>query len=198
MQHRIACDVDGVIADFTSAYAAALTKHTGITFPTQSDTWPSEWFWERREGVTPSQEKKVWQEEILTNGTFWSGLDELPGAREAIRKLNRLANAGTAEVCFITNRPGKRSKHQTEIFLYALGMSYPTVLVAADKLPLLRAMNITFFIDDKPETVQEVSAAKLDLKLYLKDAPYNRQQSYPDNVKRIPSLLDALKDAYGV
>jgi hypothetical protein len=193
---KLAIDVDGVLANFTDAYASALTKVSGIEFPKASDDFPTEWNWEIPGGCSPEQVSQVWNDHILNNKTFWSLLHPCEGAGSAIYRLNRMAQQGD-EVCFITNRPGIQSKYQTEKFLYRLGMNYPTVLVAADKLPLLKAMAIEFFIDDRPETIQEVAADATIPHVYLKDTPYNRTQIYPFNVKRIGTLFEALEECYG-
>lgn len=200
---KIACDVDGVIAQFNLDYGRLFIELTGENRFGEdwedrlaANTFPETWNWESAAGYTPEQVKKVWRE-ITHNDGFWSGLSELPGARDAVRKLNHMANLGH-DIYFITNRMGIRAKHQTEIFLYGLGMNYPTVLVAADKLPILKSIGANVFIDDKPETVIEVGNAKLDLTLYLRDAPYNRTQEYPNNVRRVAGVLEALKDGCGV
>lgn len=192
----IACDIDGVLANFSDSYASLLHKETGIVFPKCSDTWPVDWFWERKMGVTSKQEKSVWDGSILSSKSFWRNLDALDGSTPAIYRLNNMAQQGD-QIFFITNRPGLCSKYQTERWLYDLGMSYPTVLVAADKLPLLKALKIDFFIDDRPETIQEVGLDASVPHLYLKDAPYNRTQVYAPTVKRAASLLVALDDCYG-
>src|SRR5258706_7339654 len=98
-----------------------------------------------------------------------------------------MANLGH-EVYFITNRMGIRAKHQTEIWLYSLGMNYPTVIVTGDKLPILRSLGVNFFVDDRYETIMEVAEAKLPLKLYLRQAPYNYPRAYPDNVRQVLSV----------
>lgn len=210
---KVACDIDGCLADFNLDYGRLFIELTGENrFPPDweeclaANTFPEVWNWESQAGYTPEQVRKVWRE-ITHNDGFWSGLGELPGAREAIRKLNHMANLGH-DIYFITNRMGTRAKHQTEIWLYSLGMNYPTVLVAADKLPILKSLGIGVFIDDKPETIQEidedyfgesnVKMIKPNLKLYLRDAPYNRTQTYSEDVRRVPGVLEALKDACGV
>jgi len=200
---KLGIDIDGCLANFNLDYGRLFIELAGVNKfdedwegQLEANTFPPVWNWETQAGYTPVQIKKVWSE-ITHNDGFWSGLGELPGAREAVKKLNKMANMGH-EVYFITNRTGIRAKHQTEIWLYGLGMNYPTVLVAGDKLPLLKALGIGVFIDDKPETVQEVAQAALNIKLFLRDAPYNRDQTYPDNVNRVPGILEALKVACGV
>lgn len=214
---RICCDLDGVLANFTDAYAARLTFRTTIPFPPASDEWPKVWYWDRAMGITRDEETTTWEEDIIKSINFWKRLDPLPNARPAVRWLNRLTHSCN-EVYFITNRIGKKAKLQTEQWLYDLGMSYPTVIVTADKLPFLRALKANFFIDDKTETIQEIAAANLpDLKLYLREWFYNSNQPcpthtpdcqtcggtnwvpmvYPANVLKCKGLLEALQESYG-
>lgn len=200
---KLAIDLDGCLADFNLDYGRLFIELTGENhFPDDweeqlaANTFPPVWNWETNAGYTQAQFKKVWSE-ITHNDGFWSGLGELPGARDVVRSLNKMANLGH-DIYFITNRMGIRAKHQTEIWLYGLGMNYPTVIVAADKLPILRSLGVGFFVDDKPETVLEVAEANLDMKLYLRQAPYNYPRAYPNNVRQVLTVAEALKDAYGV
>lgn len=200
---KLAIDIDGVLANFTDSYAKALFEYTGINFPKNSTEWPKVWNWELEGGVTPDQVKKVWSLFILQGKmNFWRNLEPLPQAKSAIQKLNMLANRGY-DVYFLTNRLGEESKLQTEKWLYDLGMNYPTVVVAADKLPILRSLGVNFFIDDKPETILEVSKWLEDSKtpsfrLYMQKAPYNVAGTYHENVRPVSNILEALQDALGI
>lgn len=199
MRH-LAVDLDGVLGKFTDSYAALITKHTGLTFPPQSDEWPTEWYWERSAGLTREQEEKVWQEILQEGSTFWQKLAPMPEAKDTITQLNHLAKT-TCDVYFLTNRMGSQAKYQTEKWLYQGGMDYPTVVLVADKLPVIRALSIDFFIDDKLETIQDTARAATEDKLpvrghiYLKDAPYNRGQAITDvkDVRVVKTVREALE-----
>lgn len=196
--------MDGVLANFNLSFGKLFIQQTGHNL--FGDNWESElsrnefppvWNWESHAGYTPEQVGAVWAH-IKQDIRFWRNLGYLPDAFKAVKKLNNLVNAGH-DVYFLTNRMGQQAKLQSEKWLYDLGMNYPTVVMAADKLPLIKAIGLNLFIDDNYETVLEVAAANLDgLKLYLRRAPYNQFQAYPDNVKHVDGVLDALFDAYGV
>lgn len=187
---RLALDIDGVLARFTDSYAHFLTRETGIAFPRASEDFPQEWFWERAMGVTPEQEAKVWTERILQPGSkFWYKLHPMDGAGGIIRRLNDLTRVGH-EVFFLTHRMGDKAKLQTERWLYSYGMNFPTVLLSGEKVPLIQALGVTFFIDDKPSTV--VEAAEVMEKVYLMNAPYNVREEMPPNVVRVRSAEEAL------
>lgn len=198
---KFCIDVDGVLANFTDAYAKALTRRTGIEFPVASADWPTSWFWERDAGVTKEQESETWHHDIIQSRTFWQRLSPVPNAKPALKHLNKMTQRGD-EVYFITNRMGDLAKLQTERWLYAHGVNYPTVIVTGDKVPFLRALKANFFIDDKPDTVMDVGRVAAEEKwenfnLFLFDTPYNRVQHYPNNVQRAGTVLEAIAQAYG-
>lgn len=195
MPAKIALDIDGVLANFTDAYSKILTKITGQEYPPASDTFPPTWYWDRASGVTKDQESVAWGQ-IIKSPTFWSSLAPLPGAKEVARLVNKMSRAGH-EVFFITNRPGHAPKFQTEKWLYDLGVNYPTVIVAADKLPIIKALKLEFFIDDKAETIIDVANAGGVEFTYLRVAPYNREFTYPSNVREAPNVLTAINEVYG-
>lgn len=198
---NLCIDVDGVLANFTDAYAAALTRRTGIVFPPASSEWPTSWYWDRDAGVSKADEMETWEKDIIQSKTFWQRLKPVENAKPTLKQLNQMTQRGDA-VYFITNRLGTSVKLQTERWLYSYGVSYPTVIVTADKVPFLRALKANFFIDDKPETLIDVGRVAAEEKWdnfqpFLFDTPYNRIQNYPNNVQRAGSVLEALVMAYG-
>lgn len=188
---RLGFDLDGVLAQFTDKYARLLSNETGLQFPKASEEWPSTWFWERDAGVTPEQEKLVWNRDILASGKhFWHHLKPMEGAGGVVRRLNELTRLGH-EVFFLTHRFGHKAKLQTEQWLYERGMFMPTVLLSEHKVELIQALNIEFFIDDKPSTVRSV--AMVLPKVYLMNAPYNRVEVMPPQVVRVKNVEEALR-----
>jgi uncharacterized HAD superfamily protein len=199
-KRRLGIDLDGVLCNFNDSYAAAITKYTGITFPKNSATWPTEWYWERAAGVTKEQESEIWKKDILWEGSeFWYDLDALPEAIKTCGQLNLLAKSGH-EVLFLTNRAGHAAKYQTERWLYFHGVDYPTVILIADKAPLIRLLGIDFFIDDKPETIADVAWQAAESPkdfcvgghIYLKNTAYNKEGRRSD-VHVVESVAEALR-----
>jgi uncharacterized HAD superfamily protein len=193
---KLGIDLDGCLCNFNDSYAKVLTEHTGIVFPKNSNTWPTEWYWERAAGVTKEQESWVWKNRILQKGSkFWQHLTPLEGAMETLKQLNKLSNNGH-DIYFITNRPGDTAKRQTEEWLYEQGMDYPTVIISSDKLPVIHGLDLTFFVDDKIETIDEIANDIWHLKgghLYLKIAPYNRTNPNRGKYKEASSVAEALQ-----
>lgn len=190
-------DIDGILANFTDAYAELLTKASGVKFPKHSPDWPKVWYWERETpGITKAIEQKVWNE-IMTSD-FWAHLHALPGALETLNLLDHLAFKGD-DVYFITSRPGKRAKYLTEYWLRSHGMTTPTVLISpsdAAKGQLANALKLDVFIDDKPENCIEVRLARpSDCRVFLVDRPYNRNVHpiFVEGIERVSSALQALE-----
>ena len=194
----VTLDIDGCLADFTSAYAAALIAEDGDRLPEgwqDSPDWPGVWYWEREAGYGKDVEKRVWDEYILKeDSAFWENLEPMHGAREVLMELNGLVKAGKAETYFVTHRMGDRAKLQTEKWLYNHGCDYPTVFMAGDKIPVLRFLKPDFFIDDKPETVSAVADSDSVMRdgLFLKMAPYNKDLWSDPRFQKAASVKDAL------
>ena len=194
---KLGIDCDGVIADWNKAYAYLLIEEDGNRFPEGYDiSNPPCWNWDTYFGYDLAVQAKVWKH-IKSDPLFWQQLEPLEGAKEAIRYLNKMAKAGD-DVYYLTNRTGYKVKQQTEKFLYELGADYPTVVITADKIPVIRALGIDFFIDDRLDMVNEVARVaeeeKLFIRLFLKDAPWNQTGRRAD-LKIASSLKDALTQA---
>lgn len=195
----VALDIDGCLANFTSSYARALIKVGGDRLPKGWETdpeWPKEWYWDRAAGYPPEVEKEVWSNYILQPGSkFWEQLDALPGTDESLMVLNGKVKRGEVDCYFLTHRIGHRAKNQTETWLYNHGIDYPTVLLAADKVPYLTQLKPDFFIDDKPDHVLAALKADVVDQLYLRITPYNKDLWEAQGFKKAVSVKDALVDA---
>lgn len=206
---KIGFDLDGVIANFTDSYAAILTKQTGIKFPKNSASWPTVWYWDRAAGITKAQEKAAWDE--ITNTAFWAELPILPEGRETLGELQALRFAGH-QIYFITSRPGRFAKLLTEQWLRDHGFPGATVLIADKKGPLADGLQLDVFVDDKPENCEDVFNARLTRKsmtssdgteivtvdepkcrVFLVNAPYNRNHIMDARIERVDSGLEALE-----
>lgn len=166
---NIAIDIDGVLADFTSAYAKRIVKVTGENKFPKPLVIPC-WDWDVHYGYSKDQIAATW-EDITKDGLFWQKLDPIPD-RDVFARLNVLAK--TNPMYFITNRMGLNCKQQTEKFLYNHGIDYPTVLIASNKQPIIDALKVEFFVDDRLETMNELVIQRKRDHFYLKDASYNQ------------------------
>lgn len=93
MAKTIALDADGVLLDYSTAYAHAWAKAFG-TMPTLRDPdayWPIDrWAVERLQGERLAIFRAVFDE------TFWSGIPAIP---DAIKACHQLVDAGYRLVC---------------------------------------------------------------------------------------------------
>ncbi len=196
---RIGIDIDGCLADFTRAFGQMLIKVTGKDMlpPNWKNDpdFPAVWDWDIAAGYTSDDANKAWAR-VHENEKFWELLHPLDDTPAVIHQLNDLATAGN-DIYYITNRAGRKAKYQTERFLYNLGMLYPTVLLSSKKLPVVYGLDLNCYIDDKPETVQELAefadAQQTVLRgnIFLKSAPYNKSvvQSNITRVKNVEEML---------
>ena len=198
---RLGFDLDGVLADFTTKYAELLVQMTGRDLlppdwreQLATNAWPTVWFWERELGYTKDEEGKAWKDHILKEEhDFWCRLAPLE-SNDTFDRIERLQCEGH-DVYFVTTRPGQRAKEQSEVWLMGWGIYNPTVLIAlGSKVPIIQALNLDFYIDDKPETMVELCQAMgYDKHFYLKDAPYN--QHVMGSIKAVSNVDEALDKA---
>lgn len=185
---KIAFDIDGCLANFTDAYAARIVKVTGENrFPKPMHI-PC-WDWDKHYGYTDDQIAAT-IEDISKDRLFWEKLDPiaLPIVFTKIELLSK-----EHDVYFLTNRFGTNCKQQTEKWLYKQGIYYPTVLIGSNKRPLLDTLKIEFFVDDKLETMNEVSSPKKP-HFYLLDTTYNKNRR-KESIQPVESVKDALEKA---
>lgn len=189
---RLAFDMDGVLANFCLAYGNALFRATRkdlLPYGWYKDPdYPSVWDWDVEAGYSRGEINATWEKEVLSSLTFWRELEPFPTTKDIIRQVNRLSVEGR-EVYFITNRAGRKVQRQTEEWLQDQGVKFPTVIIAGDKAPILRALKIDFFIDDKWENVR---GADPHPHYYILDAPYNRLGM---EVPRVGSVKEAMENA---
>lgn len=158
MSLKIGFDVDGILADFNSSYVKRVIQVTDQDkFPDgDPNNYIKTWYYVTDQfGYTKAQDKEVWKS-ITSDPTFWIDVIPYPDAKETISKLADLWDDGN-EIYFITNRPGIKTKLQTEQWLINLGTGIlPTVIVSEEKGLNARALKLDFYIDDKNENCTDV------------------------------------------
>lgn len=187
-------DLDGVLADFNRAYVKLIHEHTGIQLPTcNRECYPDVWGYDKAGGVSRDQERALWKL-ISQSNTFWASLPPYPWTRDALKMLNlsRVENGG---LYFITSRPGRSAQSQSIYWINdnsMLGWT-PSVLVVnkpEKKMPLIEALGVTHYIDDKWETMQLLSEKLPFVKGFLFDQPWNRAQGSIEGITRVENFED--------
>lgn len=198
MSYKVGFDVDGVLADFTSGYIAKLEK-SGRRCTLGEGQDPHCWNWPVEYGFTKEDDDAAWRD-IKQDPLFWASLKPMLEAHPAISVLKEMYNAGH-EVYFITNRMGIGPHMQTVMFLSALGMPLPQVIICEKKGPLAEGLALTHFIDDKFENVCDVAAYTLDkktklptCKVFLLNKAYNKDKLLPLTLGII--RVDTLKEFF--
>ncbi len=186
---RIALDIDGVFANFNKGWANLARELHGVEYPAMDDTYPDKWhYWPDR--LNKEQTQTVLDK--IEKGGFWSLLEPYPDAKKFM-ELAVLHSPIGIHTYFITQRNGRWVKWETELWLHALGVLNPTVLLvdkAEDKIPMLDALGIDAFMEDNLETAKLARASKAYV--YLLDRPWNRAEN-PDGVIRIYSVIEFLQ-----
>ncbi len=205
---RIGVDIDGVLADFNSSFVQVIKKLTGITVQLP----PKEWAYHRAAGVTAKEEQAIWAY-IKNSSDFWYSLGTEPLCEETLQELVWRRIQGD-DIYFITSRPGKCAKKQTEEWLVKEGYRLPTVLIAdsaLDKGRIAEGLALEVFIDDKPENCLAVNTAMNTItfngvnvqvgpnrtQVYVVDRPYNQELEHL-NIRRVPSALAVLEETWDV
>ena len=159
---KIGFDMDGVVADFGSAFRAVETRLFGSAGPTRASEPAEE---EERpaasEASSAREERRrreaVWRE-IRGTRDFWTTLP--PMQANAVRRIHEMTLAYRWEVFFITQRPataGDTVQRQTQRWLVAQGFDLPSVLViAGSRGAAAGALRLDYHVDDLAQNCLDV------------------------------------------
>lgn len=171
----ILLDVDGVVADFISAFADVTFEVTERRF-TAADV--TEWDISKCFGLNPTTERMVY-DRIKAPGFAYDRIQPYPGAIEGVRLLRELA-----DVFFVTspmrNDPHGHGAnpltwmHDREHWLHRHFDVDQHHVVHTSAKQLVRG---DVFVDDKPEHVERWRAAHPDGRAFIWDRPYSQQTS---------------------
>ena len=171
---RIGFDLDGVVADFRTAFldaAAHVLGREAISRPSA----PLPDF----DAVSPADAKRVWRV-ITETPNWWLGL--APYEPDQISRLYQLARRFRWEVSFLTSRiptAGDSVQFQSQAWLEAYGYYMPAVVtVPGSRGEIANALRLDVIIDDQFLNCLEVvgaSQTKAILLLQTGDAALEQQ-----------------------
>lgn len=160
MSLRIGIDMDGVLADFLSAFRQVETRLFGPGAEVAPED-PEEEEERQERGLfeTRQRHRAIWRE-IETTGNFWTTLEPL--GRDAVRRLQELSLTHRWEVFFITQRPasaGETVQRQTQRWLRDQGFELPSVLVVSgSRSAVVHALRLDYHVDDSMQHCLDVIA----------------------------------------
>jgi hypothetical protein len=195
---RVAFDMDGVLADFESAFRevevrlfgenapppeppevraseeerAAAPKRRASDKPAPAEPTPAD---PADDGtVAPTRRKldRVWAT-IEATPDFWTTLQ--PIDPDAVRRIHEMTLRHGWEVFFITQRPktaGHSVQRQTQRWLVEQGFDWPSVVVLpGSRGKAAGAMHLDYLVDDSPKNcVDVISESKARALLVLRDS----------------------------
>src|SRR5215212_4935842 len=180
MSLRIACDLDGTIADMDSALQREAERLFGPEVNLQAIAGERLESAEDVEGqigaestlapppplavsvgrpLTPREIRRLWQH-VAGIDNFWISLGEIePGA---VARLSALATQYRWEIIFLTQRPrsaGETTQVQSQRWLKAHGFDLPSVMVMrGSRGKVAAALSLDVVLDDRPENCLDVIA----------------------------------------
>ena len=205
---RIAFDLDGVLADFHTAFsetAISLFPELDpkvIASPDVAASPPVEAGDSEIPAETPDpanvpmsrrQLEAVWKQ-LRATDDFWQGLKEIePGA---IARLAAVADANRWEVLFITSRPsssGGTVQRQTQRWLQERGFPLPSVFVVhGSRGAVAQALELDVVVDDRPDNCLDVVlGSKAGAVLLWRGA----QAKVPASARRLGIAVSSTVDA---
>jgi hypothetical protein len=170
---RIACDLDGTVADMERALLREAERlfGPGVTFrtppapPDERERAENETGPDTPQAVTPSRvltarELRTLWSHVRKIDNFWLTLEEIePGS---VRRFADLAASHRWHVVFMTRRPqtrGQSAQRQSQRWLEARGYPLPAVCVVSHSRGRLAGLlDMNAVIDDRPETCLDVVA----------------------------------------
>ena len=143
MPLRIACDLDGTLADMD----AALQREARALFGAEATVGD----------LTDAQSRRLWIR-VGEIEDFWVTLDEIePGA---VARLAAFAALYGWEVLFVTQRPasaGETVQRQSQRWLQAHGFELPSVYVlGGSRGPVAEALALDAVLDDRPDNCVDI------------------------------------------
>jgi len=174
-------DVDGVLADFASAFTQQC-KVPRITSNNQQA-------WDFPE-IPKNIQSDAWS--VIRHSTDW-WMHLLPLVpSDVFWQIDELADRN--QLLFVTSRVGIGPQFQTETWLRHMGIQNPHVIVSKRKGDIAKAVDADYSIDDKAENAACVHwiADVKPCRSYLLDRPYNTLGLVPKNVRRIYTVEEYL------
>lgn len=186
---RLGFDVDGVLADFRTAFHTAAKKCLRRDIPESSDPDPTP------SPLDAGDVRRVW-EYILGTQNWWM---EVPAYEpDQIARLYGLTRAAGWEVFFLTKRPagaGDSVQFQTQWWIERLGFYLPAVLtVPGSRGEVANGLRLDLVVDDQIINCAEVISAAQTKALLMQRVPdaVAREHANQRGIGVVSSMREAL------
>lgn len=182
---RLGIDVDGVVADFRSAFRALAERELGIA-PRDAES-----------DLTKADIEQLWRA-VAGKPNWW--LDVPAYEPDQIRRLYSRVRQSRWEVFFMTSRPpsaGDSVQLQTQVWLERYGFFLPSVLTAPTgaRGELARSLRLDLALDDRIVNCLEIisaSNAKAVMMLRTPAEPNARESAEARGVGVVSTFAEAL------
>ena len=155
----IGLDVDGVVADFASAYKALCETLIGKPIPSMD-----QWDFPQAAGYSDTEVAVVWK-----------FIHQYPEWWDTLVPLETEAAFPGADVYYITARPRVPGTLAiTESWLRRHVDPQARVILASDKGAAARALQLTHYVDDRPENLASVKMYNPWTRTFLREQPWNQ------------------------
>lgn len=175
-QIRLGLDLDGVITDFNTQFVKlshSMFPKLQTTCPWPSSEWPRSWDY-MDEHLEPHEVRQLWDHVIRKSPNFWRTSPVYPWATQ----LLQIADNKAGLLYFITARAGIGVQAQTAALLaHTYGPCSRGAIIctpnAESKIPIINALNLTHYVDDKKETVRDAHEQCLNTNIGMWCQPWN-------------------------
>lgn len=186
---RIGLDLDGVLAQFSPKFLAMASAKYGLNLKQENQV-----AWDFQcQGITEQQEKALWAD-IKATRNWWISLEPFPETQVLTYAKDKY------RIYFITSRTtteGLPLEDQAASWVRRnFFIANPTVIVIDNKGPLAFALGLDYFLDDRPENCLSVRAHSPFTKVFIHDAPYNRQFEQ-GSIERVNSVNEFFRKVKG-
>jgi 5'(3')-deoxyribonucleotidase len=183
LKPQVGIDLDGVLADFISEYMKISRKL--FHKPPKNYVWDS---WGPK-FVTKEEDDRVWRH-IKHTHNFWLSLEKMENTNALMRRQKEM------NLFFITSRVPTDGMSVMEQSMEWLARNYcipgAYVAVSSEKGKECKALDLDFFLDDKPEYCTEISHESPKTKVFLQDRLYNKDY-HGKGVTRVANINEFIK-----
>jgi hypothetical protein len=192
MSLRLGFDIDGVLADFRSAFRETAARTTKRSIDeVEAGSSP-----QADSRLSADDVRRVW-DQIAKTSNWWMEIDAYES--DQIARLYALTRAAGWEVFFLTKRPpsaGDSVQFQTQWWIERHGFYLPSVLtVPGSRGEVANALRLDLLVDDQLINCVEVVSASPAKAILMQRAPDTTEKEHATSrgIGVVATLADALR-----